>query len=155
LLLICFVVISFNQFIACSTSDSVFLFPVCCFVCCVFCSLFQFVSFPCVQYCERCKVHNYKYYIPIYRFCSYYQNGISGLPLSVICIRAPLFVTKWFLLSKDQLIDASHGKRIQLVVEKCAAFLWLNSIYGYIIIRCWCWASGLIWTFWFVVSILM
>jgi hypothetical protein len=43
--LICFVVISFNQFIACSTSNSVFLFQVCCFVCCVFCSLFQFLSF--------------------------------------------------------------------------------------------------------------
>jgi hypothetical protein len=43
--LICFVVISFNQFIACSTSNNVFLFPACCFVCFVFCSLFQFVSF--------------------------------------------------------------------------------------------------------------
>ncbi|WJX60570.1 RING-type E3 ubiquitin transferase [Trifolium repens] len=59
------------------------------------------------QYCESYKAH--KYYIPRHRFCFYYHNGISGLPLSAICIRVPLFVTKLFLLSKDQLIDAGAG----------------------------------------------
>jgi hypothetical protein len=53
--------------------------------------------------------------------------GLVDYHSLLFVLRVHLFVTKLFLLSKDQLIDASHGKRIQMVVEKCAAFLWLKN----------------------------